>query len=257
MLLRRTTALRAGFSSAAFTGADGGEFERLKKEQERLKKENTTSDNNNNNMKYTGDSAYYASFYDAKDNNAKESLQRPTRETYEAMTTEALLQLLDRRETQIKQLRSIYENFHYQCDKNYRKMIFDYHDKAAQLSQVHGRMQAASIAISRDTLMQLREEQEMYNRDKRLIFAVCVVFVVLFWVWVRRHYISRKEVMNHTAEGHFGLDRMEKSVSVLGAGSYGGGAGMFGKGKRSARTWETDWEREVRERKERETKGQS
>lgn len=304
LTLRRAAAPTAGFSSAAFTGDSSDAGARLRAEQARLRAEHTdnsnedeSNPNNNNSMnsdsshspippfdaqnfqhsnkvRYSADSAYYASFSDthAKDNNAEKETEtpktvatdtnRPTRKLYDSMSDEALLHLFHEREQQVRQLRAVYEQFHYYCDKNYRKMIFDYHDKAAQLSQVHGRMQAASLQINREALKQMREQQEMYERDKRLVFFMSGLVVFLFWIWVRRHYIAKKEVLldydqvnrenlaNKDGPSYVDAtyERMKHSSPITGIGSYDWN--FFSSSKRSGRTWETTWEKEVRERRE-------
>ncbi|EPY28324.1 hypothetical protein STCU_05188 [Strigomonas culicis] len=285
--LRRAAATSAaGFSSGAFTGDGSDPGTRLRAEQARLQAEQEANAapaagegdsstggvppfdaarfQHSNQVKYTGDSAYYASFGTPDGAAAAAAAvgatdsDRPTRRVYEAMSDEALLRVFQQREQQVRQLRAVYEQFHYHADKHYRKMVFDYHDKAAQLSQVHGRMQAASLQVNREALKQMREQQEMYERDKRLVLFLSGVVVFLFWVWVRRHYISKKEVLfDHEGSGKGpeayvdpAYVRMQHSVSVTGSGSYN--ENYFSSSKRSGRTWETTWEREVRERRERE-----
>lgn len=121
-------------------------------------------------------------------------LQQPTRTTYEAMSENELATLLDTRKEQVRKLREVYERFHYEVDKHFRRTVLDYHDKAMHLSQVHGQIQHSSLRINREALAKLREEQEMLTRDKRLVLFLCVIFVLSFWVWTRRHYIHKEEL---------------------------------------------------------------
>lgn len=181
------------------------------------------------------------------------------------MSDEQLAQLLETRMKQVGQLRSIYEHFHYSVDKHLRKTVLDYHDKAMQLSQVHGQMQNSSLRVNREALVKMREEQEMFARDYRMALFLSVVITLVFWVWVRRHYIHQSEVeltalqpgtsvdttaataaaaeVNGGAPQHqAALARL--SPSVTGAGHWGGY--YFGSEKRSARYRETAWEQEKR-----------
>ncbi|ORC89458.1 uncharacterized protein TM35_000122330 [Trypanosoma theileri] len=206
----------SGFSSAAFTGDDGGMYA----EREKIRSQHTDT---------AGKS-------------------RPTIETYRTMRDEELETLLQTRERQVNELRRVYESFHYEADKCFRTMVFDYHEKALQLSQVHGKMQLGSLQISREALVKMREQQEMYSRDHRLALTVCTVFTFLFWIWVRRHYVRREELFGEEMQ----LRVAANSPSVTGIGSYG--ENIFGSAKRSARNVETSWEREVRERREQEEK---
>lgn len=162
------------------------------------------------------------------------------------MTDEDLEALLRTREQQIRQLRAVYENFHYEADKCFRTMVFDYHEKALQLSQVHGKMQLGSLQISREALVKMREQQEMYSRDHRILVVICSVFGFVFWVWVRRHYVRREELCGG---GDVCLRPLGNQRPVTGIGSYN--ENVFGSAGRSGRALETSWEREVRERRER------
>ncbi|RNF00095.1 hypothetical protein TraAM80_07803 [Trypanosoma rangeli] len=137
------------FSSAAFTGDDGGEH---------AKRESTRA-------QHTADTTDTVS--------ASTACSRPTIDTYRAMSAEELETLLRTREQEAQQLRAVYENFHYEVDKT------------MNLSQVHGMMQLRSLQISHEALVKLREQQEMYSRDHRLLVTVCTVFTFAFWVWVR------------------------------------------------------------------------
>ncbi|KEG10342.1 hypothetical protein DQ04_03851040 [Trypanosoma grayi] len=216
-----------GFSSAAFTGDDGGEH--AQRESTRAQH---VGDANSNGSSSEGAAATGSS--------------RPTIDTYRAMPTQQLETLLRTREQQVRKLQAIYENFHYEADKRFRTMVFDYHDKALQLSQVHGKMQLGSLQISREALVKMREQQEMYNRDHRLVLTVCTVFTFVFWVWVRRHYIRREDLDGTEAQLRVPIN----TRSVTGIGSYN--ENPFGSSKRSARNMETAWEREVRERQQQE-----
>lgn len=188
--------------------------------------------------------------------------QQPTRSTYEAMSNEELATLLRTRESQVQQLRSIYERFHYEVDKHFRLTVLDYHDKAMQLSQVHGQMQNSSLRINREALSKMREEQEMLNRDLRIVVVICIAVVFSFWVWARRHYVHKEELegAGYRPYGEEAATATATSLptagaavvvapSVTGAGSYGTG-NWFGSEKRSARYRETAWEAEQRLKKE-------
>ncbi|KAG8342696.1 hypothetical protein TRVL_06475 [Trypanosoma vivax] len=172
---------------------------------------------------------------------------RPTVDTYRAMSLSDLETLLNTREEQVRKLRLVYENFHYEMDKRFRTMVFDYHEKALQLSQVHGKMQLGSLQISREALVKMREQQEMYSRDHRIVVAACTILTFIFWVWVKRHYVRREELFGAVQQQ---LEMAARggtvSRSVTGAGCYDGN--IFGSAKRNARNRETSWEREVRER---------
>lgn len=285
-LRRMAAATTGGFSSAAFTGDDGGTYEKLKGEQARLRRDNqsgaadTSQDDKSTPHRRGADdwsasgssssssrrgqgpssssfstggatnfsSATFASNDDGSSGgggDATAALERPTIDTYRAMTDEQLTDTLRLRDEQVAQLRRIYENFHYEADKHFRKMIFDYHDKTMQLSQVHGKMQQASLQINREALARMRDEQDRMTRDKRLIFALCTIWSLVFWIWVRRHYVQRRELEQEPLSA---MDRAVMNPSVTGAGSYGNN--FFGSSKRSGRFAETSWEREVRERRE-------
>ncbi|KPA78227.1 putative mitochondrial hypothetical protein [Leptomonas pyrrhocoris] len=272
-LRRAVAAITGGFSSAAFTGDDGDAFNSLKSEQERLQRQHqsgqdaeeaTARDNfSSDRSRSSGDESQNAStassssssftgfdFSSAAHANdgadaSTSTLERPTIDTYRAMTDERLVDTLRLRDEQIAQLRLIYESFHYDADKHLRKMIFDYHDKTMQLSQVHGKMQQASLQINREALARMRDEQERMTRDKRLIFTLCTLWSIIFWVWVRRHYVKRRELESAWVSV---VDRAQMSPAVTGIGSYGDN--FFGSNKRNARFAETSWEREVRERRE-------
>lgn len=173
----------------------------------------------------------------------------PTLDHYRSLTDDELEALLKTRDEQIKQLRQIYEMFHYEADRNFRRMIFDYHEKALQLSQVHGKMQMSSLQINREALTRMREQQEMLNRDKRLALLVSLIVTLGFWIWVRRHYVRTSELRAAAAGGGA---VPHTSVAVTGFGSYGGN--VFSSSKRSARGRETSWERESREKQVEEQK---
>lgn len=79
-------------------------------------------------------------------------------DTYRAMTDEKLITLLKTRDQHVRDIRRIYESFHYNADTCFRTIVFDDHDRAMQLSQVHGRMQWASLQIKREALVKVREE---------------------------------------------------------------------------------------------------
>lgn len=304
------TALRSplrssSFSSATFTGKDGASQGKendadmasvekaLQKAQEELRAAHcriqmTTgldSGSNSSSTSSTRDSdnrrnAFSGTFtYTPGEEQQYAHLHHPTKETYEAMTTDELVTLLQTREKQVLKLREIYERFHYEVDKHFRRTVLDYHDKAMHLSQVHGQIQHSSLRINREALSKMREEQEMLTRDKRLVLFVCVIAVVIFWVWTRRHYVHKDELAlavpqrwklkeskgeAYTAPGDKGpfstvvdspasapvgkvLSLHRVSPSITGAGAYGGG-NWFGNPKRSARYRETSWEKEQREK---------
>ncbi|KAG5479415.1 hypothetical protein LSCM1_04676 [Leishmania martiniquensis] len=267
--LRRLAVSAGDFSSAAFTGDDGGAYERLKYEEERLKREHQQEGAGTQGQQdYCGGMFTTASmssspsseetcsptgFYGTKGSSgsrhgsvaADAALERPTIDTYRTMTDDELVATLRTRDEQIRQLRAVYENFHYEADKHFRKMIFDYHDKTMQLSQVHGRMQQASLQINREALSKMREQQDMMTRDKRIIFTICTLWTLIFWVWVRRHYVKRRELEREPLGAR---EWAEMNPSITGAGSYNDN--FFGSRKRNARFTETAWEREVRERRE-------
>ncbi|EAN95064.1 hypothetical protein C3747_7g327 [Trypanosoma cruzi] len=210
------------FSSAAFTGDDCGEHARREFARTQHVADTTDTFSSSSTVK-----------------------SRPTIDTYRSMSSEELETLLRTREKQVQQLRAIYENFHYEADKRFRTMVFDYHEKAMNLSQVHGKMQLGSLQISREALVKLREQQEMYSRDHRLMVAICTLFTFVFWVWVRRHYVRHEDLFGDDSQ----LRIPKNQRSVTGMGSYN--ENLFGSAKRSARNMETSWEREVRERRER------
>ncbi|GET88325.1 hypothetical protein, conserved [Leishmania tarentolae] len=278
---RRLAASTGGFSSAAFTGDDGGAYEKLKHEQERLKRDHQQEGadaqeqqhhNERGDAQHAGthvsasmpSSSFWEESYSSSDfqgtmgsssgggrgtttntSAADTTLARPTIDTYRAMTDGELIETLRTRDEQIRHLRTIYESFHYEADKHFRKMIFDYHDKTMQLSQVHGRMQQASLQINREALSKMRDQQDMMTRDKRIIFTICTLWTLIFWVWVRRHYVKRRELELEPLDGR---EWAEMSPSITGAGSYN--ENLFGSNKRNARFTETAWERELRERRE-------
>ncbi|CCW62989.1 unnamed protein product [Phytomonas sp. EM1] len=231
----RLAAASGAFSSAAFTGDDGGAYERAEAERARLQQENKSAFSSGfagvNTNPFTVDHSY-------------DQLKRPTADTYRSMSDDELIALLRTREKQVHQLRSIYENFHYEADKHFRKMVFDYHDKTLQLSQVHGKMQEVSYQISREVLKQLREEQEKLSRDIRMALILSTVITLVFWVWVRRHYVALKEL----EEDPDAIRRATMAPPITGIGAYSGN--WFSSSKRSARSWETSWEKEVRESRE-------
>nr|CCC93360.1 conserved hypothetical protein [Trypanosoma congolense IL3000] len=223
-LLASTASL--GFSSASFTGDDGGEYQR--QESTRTLHHAEAERGNMHESQTSGSSA------------------RPTVETYRRMATTQLEALLRRRDDQVRQLRVVYENFHYEADKCFRTMVFDYHEKALQLSQVHGKMQLGSLQISREALVKMREQQEMYSRDHRIVVTICTIFSFLFWIWIRRHYVRREELFGTTLDGGKAVDRRSETRSVCGAGSFN--ENPFSSVRRNARNVETSWEREVREK---------
>lgn len=162
--------------------------------------------------------------------------QLPTRALYDTMTNEQLTSLLRTRDEQIGQLRSVYEHFHYEVDKRHRTMIFDYHDKAIHLSHVHGVMQMNSVQINREALVRMRERDEAANRDKKLTFTICIVATFVYWLWLRRHYAPVDE------------DEDTRLVrSVYGAGS---GDNPFGSTRRNARSWDTPYEKSIRQKQQ-------
>ncbi|CAC9485886.1 conserved hypothetical protein [Leishmania infantum JPCM5] len=276
---RRLATSIGGFSSAAFTGDDGGAYERRKSEQERLKRDHQQEGtgaqeqqphNGGGDAQHAGtpvsasmsSSSFWeetcspSGFHGTKGSSsgsgnaayaaeANAPLARPTIDTYRAMTDSELVETLRTRDEQIRQLRAIYESFHYDADRHFRKMIFDYHDKTMQLSQVHGRMQQASLQINREALSKMRDQQDMMTRDKRIIFTICTLWTLIFWVWVRRHYVKRRELELEPLDGR---EWAQMSPSITGAGSYN--ENVFGSNKRNARFTETAWERELRERRE-------
>jgi hypothetical protein len=164
---------------------------------------------------------------------AAERAKLPNRATYESMTDADLETLLTTKDRQIGELRHIYENFHYEVDKRFRTMVLDYHDKAMQLAKVHGDMQNSSLNIQREALMRMRMRDEARNRDRRLVQFLCVVATIVFWFWLRRHYILAKQDVD---------PRLTTSVSGLRATLEN----FFGSNKRSARSWDTPYEKEVR-----------
>ncbi|KPI84184.1 hypothetical protein ABL78_6758 [Leptomonas seymouri] len=266
-LRRAAAATTGGFSSAAFTGDDGGSYNQLKAEQERLQQQHQGGEeaaqsgrstpgssgpiSGDGDQRASSSSACSSSDFTSGSSHttsstaAASALERPTIDTYRTMTDEQLIDTLRLRDKQITQLRVIYETFHYDADKHFRKMIFDYHDKTMQLSQVHGKMQQASLQINREALARMRDEQDRMTRDKRLIFALCTLWTVVFWVWVRRHYVRKREL---EWEPLSVIDLAQTSPAITGAGSYGNN--LLSSSKRNARFVETSWEREVRERRE-------
>lgn len=162
----------------------------------------------------------------------------PTRETYEKLSDEELQTLILTKDRQIADLRRIYENFHYEVDKRFRTMIYDYHDKALSLSKVHGDMQAQSVTINREALIRMRERDEARNRDRRMTQVICFFSTLLFWIWVRRHYVLAKE----------GEDP-ELSQPITGIGLRS--ENLFGMYSRNARSWDTPYEKELREERRR------
>lgn len=252
--LAAATTTGGAFSSAAFTGDDDGAYERLRQERARIDDEHAASAYSASSKHFTasgnsGPDGFTTSGNTDRDRQRYQDLTRPTIDTYTAMTDEELVTLLRTRESQVTQLRQVYQNFHYEADKHYRKMVLDYHDKSLQFSQVHGRMQNASIQINREALVKMREEQEMMTRDMRLTVISCLIFIFGFWAWVRRHYVGRRELEAQIeADGYDASLRSTMAHSITGSGSFNDN--FFGSTKRSARSWETAWEREIRERRE-------
>lgn len=228
-----------GFSSASFTSDDGGASgaaEQLRRSHNAASAEDVRRGDRPGSGFHTSASA----------SGTDEAVgERPTIDTYRQLTDGELVALLSTRESQVRQLRQIYENFHYEADKHFRKMVFDYHDKTLQLSQVHGRMQQASVQVNREALVRMREEQEMLTRDKRLMLLICTVVTLVFWVWVRRHYVARQSLEGDPSSAP---DRAALSRTVTGAGSYNDN--FFGSANRNARFKDTAWEKEVRHRRE-------
>lgn len=246
----------SGFSSATFTsGAYGVDAHESDARMRRLYDlygiaddgSNTSGASGTPNTDSSDAAAAAASSLASMSGSTQRRTTHPTRETYLAMTDDDLVVLLRTRVRQVRDLRKIYENFHYEADKCFRKMVLDYHDKALQLSAIHGKMQATSLQVNREVLSKLREEQEMLTREKRLIIFISIVFTTVFWVWLRRHYVRRSDI---NAGVRTVMERAELSPSVSGMGAYG--TNLFGSAKRSARTWETSWEAELRDRRERE-----
>lgn len=240
-MLRHTFRLVAGasstgFSSAAFTGDDDGDYEHAERERARLREENVSSTDAH------GASGSGAATAGPSTRPARPE-DRPTIETYRAMSDDELITLLQTREKQVKQLRTIYENFHYMADKAMRAQVLDYHDKALLIAKVHGKMQNSSLQTNRETLARMREEQEMFTRDKRLMLTVCSVVCLVFWIWVRSHYMKVRDLENSL----YAAERVS-APPVFGMGRYD--ENIFSSKKRNARNWETSWEREVRERQE-------
>ena len=118
----------------------------------------------------------------------------PTAAKYRALSNDELIQMLKLRDKQIADIRHIYENFHNEVEKQYRKQIFDYHDKAISFSQTHGQMQNQSINHTREALVKLREQEELEHRDLKIVYTVCLVATIAFWLWVRSHYIAKADL---------------------------------------------------------------
>lgn len=217
----RTPFRWSSFSSAVFTGEDKGQEstdngepaaaqERRKAQEEILRAARSGYERRTSGDQYTSSfSSFCRSSGSSTGMNGCSSgtftytpgeeqhyahLHHPTRETYEAMSIEELATLLATRKEQVRRLRQIYERFHYEVDKHFRRTVLDYHDKAMHLSQVHGQIQHSSLRINREALAKLREEQEMLTRDKRLVLFLCVIVVAAFWIWTRRHYIHKEEL---------------------------------------------------------------
>lgn len=165
----------------------------------------------------------------------------PTRETYEMMSDAELVELLKIRDKQINDIRAIYENFHNEVEKRFRKMVLDYHDKALSLSKVHGDMQNRSLSINREALVRMREEDEAAHRDRKLVLTICIFSTMVYWYWLHRHYVRFTEDDDpNTRVAIFGLGNSSENI-------------MTSK-KRSGRQIDTPYEKELRQRKEEEKK---
>lgn len=237
-MLRWTTGLAAaaisgsGFSSGTFTDADGGAYASFQRERQRLQEAHTSRLHPDSKTPFISPESPPI-YTDAS--------ARPTEHTYRAMTDDELITVCRTRERQIRQLRSIYSNFHYEADKHFRRIIFDYHDKALQLSQVHGKMQQNSLETNREAIRSMRVEQEMLARDKRFIFLCSILTVALFWGWVRRHYVRRNELSGEDPKAR---------LRMVSGGPGIHNENIFSSVNRSARSRETPWETEMRRQRE-------
>eukprot|EP00742_Colponemidia_sp_Colp-10_P024578 GILJ01029525.1.p1 GENE.GILJ01029525.1~~GILJ01029525.1.p1 ORF type:complete len:140 (+),score=16.00 GILJ01029525.1:151-570(+) len=99
-------------------------------------------------------------------------------------------------------------------------------------------MQSHSINHTREALTRLREQEELEHRDLKICYTVCLFSTLVFWVWVRSHYISKSELQFATP-----TDAGEAPFTTRSGGiPY---IDWFSK-KLSGNSRETAWEKEKR-----------
>lgn len=157
----------------------------------------------------------------------------PTQEAYAAMSLKDLETLVEGRERQVKELRLLYENFHYEVEKRFRHQVLDAQDSAASLAKIHGNMQLSMFTRNREALASMRLRQEANDRERRAIMFGLGISTVIYWVYLRQHYVNMKHAELHTEDG-FSRDVMSTWNP------------FFSK-TRSARTREMGWEKDARQ----------
>ena len=164
------------------------------------------------------------------------------------MSVVELNRLIVVRVNQIKEIRLIYEAFHYEVERRYRRQVYDYHDHALTFGFMHGKIQQNAQTNNRIALEEMRNQDDIERRQVNFFVTVAVLLTITLWLGLRRNYVSRKEFNmiagDEVVNPPFG-DVVKREVTNV----------FYAKTWWSGRYTETAWEAEQSEKRKRKDEG--
>jgi hypothetical protein len=163
----------------------------------------------------------------------------PQAADYRKLSVKELIALIETRETQISQIRTIYEGMLYNSEQTFRKQMLDHDDQRHSLGKMHSKVVTAAKTNAFVTIKAMRMDEERHRREKAAVVTICVIGTLIFWFWVRKHYQDRFLLQDPSIHFMKGLRTAERDY-------------FYRTMKWSAKSWETAYDTEVRERQEKE-----
>jgi hypothetical protein len=167
----------------------------------------------------------------------------PSADGYRKMSVKDLLNLIETREDQIKQIRTIYEGMMYNSEKALRRQMLEHDDQRYTFFSVHNKVQTSARKTHQETVRDMRDNEFKHEYEKRLIIMACIASTLMFWMWCRRHYLNRGDIGTQAETFISGFRVSERDY-------------LFRSKKWTARSIETEHDTEVRLRKEEQQKKQ-
>ena len=161
----------------------------------------------------------------------------PNADTYRSMSVKDLLNLVETREGQIRDVRKVYEGMFYNIEQHLRRQMLDHDDQRHSLDKIHCKVIDQAKTLNLATIKAMRKNEDSRDRDKRAVTILCFFSSVFFFLWLRKHYINNYETIDASSSFVRGYRTTERDY-------------FFRSTKWSGRSRETDFDKELRERQE-------
>lgn len=157
---------------------------------------------------------------------------------YDKLPIEEIRKRIELRKDQIAQLRHLHLTTHHTIEKHERKHEFDKQEKMHLFGQAVDKMNFSTVTNQRHDLKAIRMQEEEFGRDYVLLYGVCFVSTMLLWLYLRNRYVKLPGTYKPVPIGD--LRRGDGAIYSR----------LLFKDSPSARGRDTDFEKELRERRE-------